>query len=185
MAKHTASASGTNKYRATPERKNIGTNTMQIESVETNAGTAICDAPSRMACTISLPWSMLRLMFSISTVASSTRIPTASARPPRVIMLMVWPIALRTIIDVRIESGIETAMISVLRQLPRNTRIMKPVRHAAMIASRTTPLIDASTKMDWSERGLISSWGGRPASICGNNALIPEMMSSVDASPFF
>ena len=37
------------------------------------------------------------------------------------------------------ESGIETAMISVLRQLPRNSRIMAAVRQAAMIASLTTP----------------------------------------------
>ena len=35
---------------ATPVRKNMGTNTMQMHSVETNAGTAICCAPSRMAC---------------------------------------------------------------------------------------------------------------------------------------
>ena len=30
-------------------------------------------------------------MFSIATVASSTRMPTASARPPSVMMLIVWP----------------------------------------------------------------------------------------------
>ncbi len=48
MAKTTASASGTNRYRATPLRKNMGRNTMQMESVETSAGTAICAAPSRM-----------------------------------------------------------------------------------------------------------------------------------------
>src|SRR2546425_9026166 len=46
-------------------------------------------------------------MFSISTVASSTRMPTARASPPRVITLRVWPIALRTASDARIESGIE------------------------------------------------------------------------------
>ena len=44
----------------------------------------------------------------------------------------------------RIDSGIDTAMISVLRQLPRNTRIISAVRHAAISASRSTPLIDAS-----------------------------------------
>ena len=63
-------------------------------------------------------------MFSISTVASSTRIPTASASPPSVMMLMVSCRKLSTMIDVRIESGIEMAMISVLRQLPRNSRII-------------------------------------------------------------
>ena len=66
----------------------MGTKTMQMHSVETNAGTAICCAPSRMACRISLPMARLRSMFSISTVASSTRMPTASANPPRVMMLM-------------------------------------------------------------------------------------------------
>ena len=49
MAKDTASARGTNKKRATPERKNMGMNTIQMHSVETRAGTAICWAPSRMA----------------------------------------------------------------------------------------------------------------------------------------
>ena len=55
-------------------------------------------------------------------------------------MLMVSPRALSTRMEVRIESGMETAMISVLRQLPRKSRIISPVRHAAMTASRMTPL---------------------------------------------
>jgi hypothetical protein len=63
-------------------------------------------------------------------------------------MLMVCPIALRTMIEVRIASGMEVAMITVLRQLPRNVRIMNAVRHAAINVSRTTPLIAPRTKMD-------------------------------------
>ena len=63
-------------------------------------------------------------MFSISTVASSTRMPTASARPPSVMTLIVWPSRLRIESDVRIDSGIEMQTISVLRQLPRNSRII-------------------------------------------------------------
>ena len=88
------------------------------------------ESPAR----ISLPSAMLRLMFSISTVASSTRMPTASASPPRVMMLIVSPSALSAMIESRIESGIETAMITVLRQLPRKIRIISPVRHAAIDA---------------------------------------------------
>ena len=136
IAKITASASGTNKNFATPDRKNMGINTMQMHNVETNAGTAICCAPSRMACTVSLPMARLRLIFSISTVASSTRMPTASASPPSVMMLMVSPSALRHSTLTRMDSGIEAAMISVLFQLPKNTRIMNAVRHAAISASR-------------------------------------------------
>ena len=60
-----------------------------------------------------------------STVASSTRMPTASASPPRVMMLMVSPSRLSAMTEVRIDSGIETAMISVLRQLPRKSRIIR------------------------------------------------------------
>ena len=110
-------------------------------------------------------------MFSIATVASSTRMPTASARPPSVMMLIVSPSALSTMIDVRIDSGIETAMIIVLRQLPRKIRIISAVRQAAMTASRTTPSIEARTNTDWSASGLIWSSGGRLAAIRGSASL--------------
>ena len=91
---------------------------MQMQSVETNAGIAICAAPSRIASHDRLPFARLRWMFSISTVASSTRMPTASARPPSVMTLSVSPSAQRMMIDTRIDSGIETTTMSVLRQLP-------------------------------------------------------------------
>ncbi len=139
MAKDTASAIGTNRKRATPVRKNIGTNTMQMHSVETNAGTAICDAPSKIACFISLPMARLRSMFSISTVASSTNIPTASARPPSVMMLIVSPSALSRMMETKIDSGIEIAIMIVGRQSPRNSKIIAAVRHAAVRPSRITP----------------------------------------------
>jgi hypothetical protein len=72
---------------------------MQMQIVETNAGMAICSAPSRMAGSSALPCSRCQLMFSIATVASSTRMPTASARPPRVMMLIVSPSALSAMIE--------------------------------------------------------------------------------------
>ena len=122
-------------------------------------------------------------MFSIATVASSTRIPTASARPPSVMMLIVSPSAERTMSEVRIERGIETAMITVLRQLPRKSRIISPVRQAAMIASRTTPLIDARTKIDWSPSGRTLSSGGSPAAVRATCRRTRAMMSSVEAAP--
>ena len=45
-------------------------------------------------------------------------------------------------------SGIDTLTISVLRQLPKNTRIIKAVRKAAVIASCTTSWIEARTSTD-------------------------------------
>ena len=50
--------------------------------------------------------------------------------------------------ELRMESGMETAMMTVLRQLPRKMRIMTAVRQAAIIASRITPFTAARTKMD-------------------------------------
>ena len=87
-------------------------------------------------------------MFSMVTVASSTRMPTDSARPPRVMMLMVSPSAERQATEARIDSGMEIVMIRVLRQLPRNSRISSPVRPAAMMPSRMTPPIAARTNTD-------------------------------------
>ncbi len=87
-------------------------------------------------------------MFSIVTVASSTRMPTASARPPSVMMLSVSPSADSVAIEPSTDSGIEVAMISVERQLPRNSRIIRLVSAAAMTPSRTTPPIAALTKID-------------------------------------
>ena len=107
-------------------------------------------------------------MFSIVTVASSTRMPTASARPPSVMMLMVSPSKLSTMIEVRIDSGIEIAMMRVLRQLPRNSRIISAVRQAAMTASRITPVTAALTKIDWSASGSICSSGGSVCSTRGS-----------------
>ena len=156
---------------------------MQMQSVETSAGTAICWAPSRMACRTGLPMSRLRLMFSISTVASSTRMPTASASPPSVMMLMVWPSRLSVITEVRIESGMETAMMTVLRQLPRKRRIITAVRQAAITASRITPFTAARTKMDWSASGCTVTCGGSVGSTRGSNARMPATTSSVDAVP--
>jgi hypothetical protein len=148
IANTTASASGTNRKRDTPESRNIGTNTTQMHNVETSAGTAIWCAPSRIAGSTSLPCSRCQLMFSIATVASSTRIPTASANPPRVMMLMVSPIADRQMIEASTDSGIEMVMMSVLRQELRNSRIISPVSAAAMMPSRTTPLTAARTNSD-------------------------------------
>jgi hypothetical protein len=47
------------------------------------------------------------------------------------------------ITELRIDSGIDMAMIMVLRQLPRKSRIIIAVRAAAMIGSRIKPVTAA------------------------------------------
>ena len=74
--------------------------------------------------------------------------PTASASPPRVMVLMVWPSADITAIEVRIDNGIETITTRVERQEPRNSRIISAVRPAAMAPSRSTLVIAFCTNTD-------------------------------------
>ena len=47
-----------------------------------------------------------------------------------------------------LKAEFETAMIKMLCQLPKKTRIMTAVRQAAITASRMTPLIAERTKID-------------------------------------
>jgi multidrug efflux pump subunit AcrB len=82
------------------------------------------------------------------TGSASTRMPTAKASPPKVMIFSVSPIALSAAIEERMASGIEIAMMRVLFQSPKKRRIIIAVRHAAITASRTTPSIAPVTKID-------------------------------------
>ena len=109
-------------------------------------------------------------MFSISTVASSTSIPTASAIPPSVIVLIVWPARCRHAIDVRIDSGIDAITISMLRGDPMNISTINATSAAAITASRTTSHSDARTNADWSKVSATLSPLGATARISGMRA---------------
>jgi hypothetical protein len=139
IANTTAIAIGTNRKPATPGSANIGTNTMQMHSSDTKAGVTICAAPSRIAVWTSLPCSRCQLIFSIVTVASSTRMPTARARPPSVMTFSVSPTADSAKMAASTASGIDSAMMTVERHEPRNSRIIRLVSAAAIAPSLTTP----------------------------------------------
>ena len=59
--------------------------------------------------------------------------------PPSVMVLSDWPSAHSTMTEVRIDSGIEVATMSVLRHEPRNSRIISAVNPAAIAPSLNTP----------------------------------------------
>ena len=92
IEKPTASESGTKSCRPTPTMKNDGTNTARMQNIESRRAIAVRLHASTTARARETPGSICVWMFSISTVASSTSTPTASARPPSVMMLMVWPV---------------------------------------------------------------------------------------------
>ena len=108
-------------------------------------------------------WPTCRSMFSITTVPLSTRMPTASAKPPSVIVLSVSPPTYMASIAVMIAMGIVARMISVRRQLPRKSRIISAVSPAAIRPPITTLFSAALTKTDWSKSGLIDTPAGSAA----------------------
>ena len=61
---------------------------------------------------------------------------------------MVSPSALRMAREQSTDSGMESAMMNVLRQEPRNSRIITAVSAAAMTPSCNTPLMAARTNSD-------------------------------------
>ena len=75
-----------------PVKKTMGRYTIKTLTVITSIGKATSLAPSAAACLIGFPSSMCRWMFSSTTMELSTRVPTAKARPPRVMMLIVCPV---------------------------------------------------------------------------------------------
>ena len=100
---------------------------------------------SRTALAREIPGSIWVWMFSISTVASSTRTPTASARPPRVMTLIVCPAAQRKRTAVSNAKGILATTINAPRQSRKKSRTTSPVSPAPRTASRTSPLIALET----------------------------------------
>ena len=93
IEKPTASESGTKSCRPTPTMKNDGTKTARMQNIDSRRAMAVRLHASTTARARETPGSICVWMFSISTVASSTRTPTASASPPSVMMLIVWPVA--------------------------------------------------------------------------------------------
>ncbi len=89
-------------------------------------------------------------MFSISTVPSSTNTPTASASPPRVIMLIVWPVAQSATTAISSASGMVMTTTRELRQSRKKSRIVSPVSNAPSSPSRSTEDSAWRTNSDWS-----------------------------------
>ena len=126
----TASASGMNSARAAPVMKNAGTNTASTHNIANKRGSAVSLIASKAARAVPDPRCRCTCRFSIATVASSTRIPTARASPPRVIRLMVWPETQRPTTAAAMLMGILSTTITALRISRKNNRTINPVKAA-------------------------------------------------------
>jgi len=119
---------------------------MQMSSVETKA--ARQSAARHRESLVSIPFASqvaLDVLNFHGGVVYKT--PTASARPPKRHDVEGFADGAQQEMDVRIESGIEIAMIKVLRQLPEKEN-HAAVRHAAVNPSLSTPSIAARTNSD-------------------------------------
>ena len=121
--------------------KNDAMNTARMQTIARSRGTAVCALPSRTALAIEGARPICVWMFSISTVASSTRMPMASASPPRVIRLIVCPVSQSATTAAISARGIFSSTISALRQSRRNSRIISPTSTAPSAPSLATPQI--------------------------------------------
>ena len=66
--------------------------TISVVKVPAKAGMATSAVPSRAASRGDLPIRMCRMMLSTTTMPTSTVVPTASDKPPKVMTLIVWPL---------------------------------------------------------------------------------------------
>ena len=128
--------SGMKRSLICPSRNTVGTKTMIVVIVAAKIGMATSRAASRTALRRGVSgmfrW---RLMFSSSTIESSTSRPTASASPPRVNTLSVWPRKYMQMNESRIESGIAIEMISVEVNDRRKIRMTTKARAEPCMAS--------------------------------------------------
>ena len=107
---------------------------------------AVCSEATTTARARETPGRNCVWMFSIETVASSTSTPTASARPPSVMMLIVCPVAQNAMTAANSANGMFITTISALRQSRKNSNTTSPVRSAPINnRSRSTDRSAADT----------------------------------------
>ena len=106
----------------------------------------------------------------------------ASARPPRVMRLIVWPVSQRATSAPQIANGMLRTTTMTLRQSRRKTSTISPVRtapRAPSVARLRTALV---TVGDWSNSKLTLMSSGSTACILGRASLTFRTTESVEAS---
>ena len=112
----------TKNLPGTPPMKAVGRNTATKVKVVAMTARPISSAASIDATNGFLPMRRWRMMFSISTIASSTRMPTTSDSDRRVTLLSVKPSSDISQKVGMIDSGNAVAATKVARQSRRNRK---------------------------------------------------------------
>jgi hypothetical protein len=139
IEKPTASESGMNIAFAAPSMKKDETNTANTHNIAISNGSATSFPESATERAIGLPRAGCVWMFSIATVAMSTRMPMARANPPSVMMFTVWPVSHSATTPPINASGMFSTTTSALRQSRRNNSTTIPVSNAPNAPSSVRP----------------------------------------------
>jgi hypothetical protein len=124
---------------ATPLMKAVGRKTAISVKVVAMTARPISSAASIAAWNGALPMRRWRMMFSISTMASSTRMPTTSDSDNAVTTLKVKPIRYITAKVGIADSGSAVAETKVARQSRRKSQTTMTARMAPSISSTIDP----------------------------------------------
>ena len=127
---------------------NVGMNTDRMQSMANSRAVAVVEFARRAARAIESVWRICAWVFSRVTVASSTRIPMASANPPSDMILIVFPVSHRPTSAEVNDRGMLTSTTSTVRTSRRKIRIISPVSMAPISPSVATLLIAARTVGD-------------------------------------
>ena len=122
MANPTASVNGMKSERTGSLRMNVGMNTERMQSIARSRTVAVVALARRAAQAMESVWAICQWVFSMVTVASSTRMPMARASPPSDMMLMVFPVSHRPISELVSDRGMLMSTTSTLRRSWRKTR---------------------------------------------------------------
>ncbi len=133
-----------------PVMNTIGKNTATEVSVEAVTAIATSPVPRRAASRRSTPCSCLRTMLSSTTTALSTSMPTASAMPPRDMMLSVTSNAYISTNVPSTDTGIAMPVMRVARASRRNAYSTRIASRPPISAADFTSPIAAEMNFDWS-----------------------------------
>ena len=131
-----------------PLMKTIGKKTAIVVSVAAMTAPETSAVPFLAASRVLSPCSLFRKMFSSTTMALSTSMPTASAMPPSDMMLSEISFAYISKKVPMTEIGIATAMIEVARESRRNPYSTIIARMPPKIAAVVTSLIAEAMNFD-------------------------------------
>ena len=146
----TTSAWSENSCPAMPCTNTIGKNTATVVSVEAvTAATTSC-APTTVDCINGRPCSCLRVMFSSTTIASSTSRPMASAMPPSDMMFSDTSEPYMTLNVAITDTGMASETTNVIQKLCRNRYSTKMASRPPRIAASMTSLMACLMNTDWS-----------------------------------